>query len=260
MLPVCAIPANVIETVLSLIVPFILPITNSNMQHAREAAWHMLGDYHVRTSQELRLAGEIISFSLQALTALANAAEPGLSFQKLCRYRAAAVSLKRAGSQAQRQLDALRKACAAEASDTMLGELPAYAGPTALEPEVDPAAARSATPHAQRVVERAAAPLVQRSAEPAAEEAPTEMAAQADPTPNLADRARHLLEAAGQARNAGNHVHARQLTEDARKAGLSQQIRDGATRKHAEHAQIEAATEAYFAAAAHSGEAARAPA
>src|ERR1700722_4470288 len=127
-IPVCAIPANVIETVLARIVPFILPVTD-NMQHAREAAWHMLGDYRVRTSEEFRLAGEIISFSLQALTALANAAEPGLTFNKVCRYRAAAVSLKRSGTHAQRQLDALRKAPAAEERDATLGELPPYQAP-----------------------------------------------------------------------------------------------------------------------------------
>jgi hypothetical protein len=251
MIPVCAIPANVIETVLAFIVPFIMPITNHNMQPAREAAWHMLGDYHVRTSEEFRLAGEIISFSLQALTALANAAEPGLSFQKLCRYRAAAVSLKRAGTQAQRQFDALRKAPAAEEGDATLGELPPYAAPDVLGPEVDPTGECAAMPHA-------AAPHVQRAGEPAPEEALADVPAQADQTPNLTDRAHHLLEAARQAGNAGNHAHARQLAADARKASLAQQIRDGAKRKQAEHAQIEAATEAYFAAAAHSGEAARA--
>jgi hypothetical protein len=243
MIPVCAIPANVIETVLAFIVPFIMPITNHNMQPAREAAWHMLGDYHVRTSEEFRLAGEIISFSLQALTALANAAEPGLSFQKLCRYRAAAVSLKRAGTQAQRQLDALRLGPAAEEGDATLGELPPYQAPAPLEPEVagvaEPAAGAASigTP----------------------EEAISQVPAQADPTPNLADRAHHLLEAARQAGNAGNHAHARQLAADARKASIAQQIRDGARRKQAEHAQIEAATQAYFATTVHPGKAAHAP-
>ena len=250
MIPVCAIPANVIETVLAFIVRFILPVANDNMQQAREAAWHMLGDYHVRTSEEFRLAGEIISFSLQALTALANAAEPGLSFQKICRYRAAAVSLKRSGTQAQRQFDALRKAPAAEEGDATLGELPPYAAPDVLGPEVDPTGECAAMPHA-------AAPHVQRAGEPAPEEH-RPMWRSGRPDPNLTDRAHHLLEAARQAGNAGNHAHARQLAADARKASLAQQIRDGARRKQAEHAQIEAATEAYFAAAAHSGEAARA--
>ena len=240
MIPVCAIPANVIETVLAFIVRFILPVANDNMQQAREAAWHMLGDYRVRTSEELRLAGEIISFSLQALTALANAAEPGLSFQKICRYRAAAVSLKRSGTQAQRQFDALRRLPEVEDAGVTLGELPPHHPPAPLEPEV--------------------AGVVESAAGAASIRAPAELPAQADQTPNLADRAHHLLEAARQAGNAGNHAHARQLTDDARKASLAQQIRDGARRKQAEHAQIEAATEAYFAAAAHSGEAARAPA
>ncbi len=251
MLPICAIPANVIETVLAFLVPFILPVTN-NIQHAREAAWHMLGDYRVRTSEEFRLAGEIISFSLQTLTALANAAEPGLSFQKLCRYRAAAVSLKRAGTQAQRQYDALRKAPAAEASDTTLGELPPYAAPAALEPEVEAAAAPAAAPHVEPPAEPTAAPQGERAVQSAVVEATSEVAAQADPTPNLADRAHHLLEAARQAGNAGNHAHARQLAADARKASIAQQIRDGARRKQAEHAHIEAATQAYFATTAHS--------
>jgi hypothetical protein len=231
--PVCVLPANVIETVLALIVPYILPVTN-NMQHAREAAWHMLGDYRVRSSEEFRRAGEIISFSLQALTALANAAEPGLPFQKVCRYRAAAVSLKRSGSQAQRQLDTLRRLPAAEDAGVTLGELPPYQAPAPIEPE-------AVTP-----------------TEPAPEATPPRVQAQTAPAPDLGERANHLLEAARLASHAGNHTHARQLAEDARRANLAQQIRDGALRKQAEHAQTRAATEAYFAAAAQFGEAGRA--
>jgi len=225
MSPVCVLPAYVIETVLALIIPYILPITN-DMQQAREAAWHMLGDYRVRSSEEFRLAGEIISFSLQALTALANAAEPGLPFQKVCRYRAAAVSLKRSGSQAQRQLDALRRLPAVEDAGLTLGELPPYQAPPQLEPEVDGAA------------------------NPAAEATPADVQAQTAPAPDLTERANHLLAAARQASHAGNHTHARQLAEDARRVGLAQQIRDGARRKQAEHARTSATTEAYFAAAA----------
>jgi hypothetical protein len=223
--PVCVLPVNVIEIVLALIVPYILPVT-ANMQQAREAAWHMLGDYRVRSSEEFRLAGEIISFSLQALTALANAAEPGLPFQKICRYRAAAVSLKRSGSQAQRQLDALRRLPAAEDASETLGELPPYQPLPQLEPEATGAA------------------------NPAAEAPQAEVQAQSAPAPDLAERANHLLEAARRAGNAGNHTHARQLAEDARRASLAQQIRDGARRRQAEHAQTSAATDSYFAAAA----------
>jgi len=223
--PVCVLPANVIETVLALIVPYILPVT-ANMQEAREAAWHMLGDYRVRSSEEFRLAGEIISFSLQALTALANAAEPGLPFQKICRYRAAAVSLKRSSSQAQRQLDALRKLPPADGSGETLGELPPYEPPGPVEPAAD------------------------GTTNPTTEAAPAEMRALISPAPDLEERVNRLLAASRQARHAGNHTHARQLAEDARRAGLAQQIRDGARRKQAEYAQTSAANEAYAAAAA----------
>src|SRR3954452_24773215 len=98
-----AIPANVVETVLSLIVPFILPVVHNDPEAARTTAWQMLGDYKTRTPEEFRLAGQIVSFSLQALKALANAANPDLSFMQLCRYRSSAVSLKRAEVAAQRK-------------------------------------------------------------------------------------------------------------------------------------------------------------
>src|SRR3954451_16421300 len=139
------LPANVVETVLSLLVPFILPAVHNDPEAARATAWQMLADYRTRTPEEFRLAGQIVSFSLQALKALADAADPALSFIQLCRYRSAAVSLKRAEVAAQRRLDALLKASPAEvaaepeavsaATETAAAVLPDTAGPPA-EPAV----------------------------------------------------------------------------------------------------------------------------
>ncbi len=77
---------------------------------ARQAASQMLAAHKVETDEELRLAAEIISFSLHALEALSQASAPDLSLNKILRFRASAVSLSREAHKAQRKLDLLQRA------------------------------------------------------------------------------------------------------------------------------------------------------
>ena len=102
--------------------PDFLPIFGNDRGLAREAAFEMLVEYRARTAEELRLAGEILCFSLQALKTLAEAAQPDLPATQVRAFRAAAVSLRRSEAQAQRKLDSLQKARKAVAAD--FGEIP----------------------------------------------------------------------------------------------------------------------------------------
>jgi hypothetical protein len=66
-----------------------------DMTTARDAASQMLCAYHPETTDDLRLAANIIGFSFQALEALAQAATPDLPLTRICRLRGSAVSLYR---------------------------------------------------------------------------------------------------------------------------------------------------------------------
>jgi hypothetical protein len=61
------------------------------------------------TEHELRLAANIISFSLHTLEALSQAAAPDMPMNKILRLRSGAVSLNRASEQAERRLEQLQK-------------------------------------------------------------------------------------------------------------------------------------------------------
>ena len=117
MLSAASIPVPVVEMVLALLVPLLLPFLDNDLPRARATAWQMLDDYQANTCEEFRLSGEIIGFSLQVMQALADAAQPGLSLHMLARFRSAAVSLRRSEATAQRKLDALQKARLACAKD-----------------------------------------------------------------------------------------------------------------------------------------------
>ena len=98
------IPARVVQAVLSLLLPLMLPLAGNDEAAAQDLAWSMLGDYHAMTAEELRLAAQVIAFSLQALQAAADAADPDLAPAQRSRYRGDAVRLRRAESLAQRRL------------------------------------------------------------------------------------------------------------------------------------------------------------
>jgi hypothetical protein len=81
-----------------------------DMTTARDAASQMLCAYHPETTDELRLAANIIGFSFQALEALAQAATPDLPLTRIGRLRGSAVSLYRESAKAERRLGQLQKA------------------------------------------------------------------------------------------------------------------------------------------------------
>src|SRR5579871_3329077 len=94
---------TVLDTVLDFLIPLILS-SAIDRDAARQAALDLLSDHHPATREELRLAGEIVGFSLQALAALRDAAEPGIPISRAMRLRASACALRRGEQAAQRKL------------------------------------------------------------------------------------------------------------------------------------------------------------
>src|ERR1700757_4157862 len=80
-----------------------------DMETARHAAAATLSTYDPQTEAELRLAARIISFSLQAGGALAQAADPEMPLTRVLRLRTGAVSLSREAEKAERRLEKLRE-------------------------------------------------------------------------------------------------------------------------------------------------------
>jgi hypothetical protein len=124
--PQATIATAFVETVLGQLA--LLFLSAGDTEAARHAATRMLAAYNAETEEELSLAAEIISFRLHALEALAYAAGPDLSLNKVLRLRGGAVSLSRESHKAQRKLDQLQRARRA-------GKQPAQPA------QVDPAAA-----------------------------------------------------------------------------------------------------------------------
>jgi hypothetical protein len=100
----------VLEAMLTRLVRLFLGSAGNDEAAARQAAHHALLAYHPRSTEELMLAAEIISFSLHALDALNRSMDADLSVNQVCRLRSNAVSLSREAHKAQRKLDQLQKA------------------------------------------------------------------------------------------------------------------------------------------------------
>jgi hypothetical protein len=103
------LPAALLNTILGRLALLFLSGAGGDLDAARDAATKMLAAYHPETEDELRLAAEIISFSLHALEALGQAADPDMSLNKILRLRSGAVSLSRESHKSQRKLDQLQK-------------------------------------------------------------------------------------------------------------------------------------------------------
>jgi hypothetical protein len=99
-----------LDTILGRLALLFLSGAVGDLIAARHAATQMLASYHPETQDELRLAANIISFSLHALEALAQAATPEMPLNKVLRLRGSAVSLSRESHKAERRLDQLQKA------------------------------------------------------------------------------------------------------------------------------------------------------
>jgi hypothetical protein len=104
------LPEAFLQTILHQIALLLLEGAGGDMEAARQAAALTLGSYDPRTETELRLAARVISFSLQAGEALAQAADPEMPLNRVLRLRTGAVSLTREAEKAERRLEKLREA------------------------------------------------------------------------------------------------------------------------------------------------------
>jgi hypothetical protein len=104
------LPAGIVETILTRLAAIFLTGALGDIDAARHAATQMLLAYHPETTDELRLAANIVGFSFQALEALGQAAAPDLPLTRILRLRGGAVSLSREAAKAERRLGQLQQA------------------------------------------------------------------------------------------------------------------------------------------------------
>ncbi|WP_428541265.1 hypothetical protein [Rhodopila sp.] len=135
------LPIALLETILTRIAPLFLIGAPNNPDAARDAAAHMLAAYHPETTQELRLAANIVAFSFQSLEALSQAATPDMSLTRVLRLRGSAVTLTRESAKAERRLAELQTARGNATTQ------PAETHPAEAQPaEAQPAEAQPAEP------------------------------------------------------------------------------------------------------------------
>ncbi len=98
------------ETILGRLTMLFLSGARGDMEAARQAAAQLLESYNPESENEIRLAANVISFSLHALEALSQAATPDMPVNKILRLRGGAVSLSRESNKAERRLAQLQSA------------------------------------------------------------------------------------------------------------------------------------------------------
>ena len=103
------LPEAFLQTILHQIAMLLFEGAGGDMEAARHAAAATLNAYDPQTEAEIRLAARIISFSLQAGEALAQAADPDMTLTRVIRLRSGAVSLSREAEKAERRLERLRE-------------------------------------------------------------------------------------------------------------------------------------------------------
>jgi hypothetical protein len=121
------LPEAFLQTVVHQIALLLLRGAGGDLKAAQLAAQQTINAYNPRTEAEFRLAACVISFGLQSLEALAQAADPDLPLLRAIRLRSGAVSLAREAHKAERQLERLQ-------ADRVPGSEPAPAE-TAPQPE-----------------------------------------------------------------------------------------------------------------------------
>jgi hypothetical protein len=134
-------------TIINHIATLLLTAAGGDLAAAQQAARETLASYDPRNQAEFQLAAQIISFSLQSIEALAQAANPDLSLTRVLRLRSGAVSLSRQAQKAQMQLEKLQKA-----------QTPSVAPASVPEP-VPPNAATTEAPQASQQEAPAVAPV-----------------------------------------------------------------------------------------------------
>jgi hypothetical protein len=138
MSPSNTLPAAILGTVLTRLATLFLTGAGGDTAAARHAASQMLAAYHPETADELRVAANIISFSFQALEALAQAATPDMPLTRTLRLRSGAVSLSREAARAERRLGQLQNA---RQQPTQAQQAEIRPQPAHLEPKIDKAIA-----------------------------------------------------------------------------------------------------------------------
>jgi hypothetical protein len=110
MSPTAIISPALLDLILGPLAELFLKAAAEDMTVARHSASQMLAAYNAETPEELRIAAEVITFSLHSLDALRKAAEPGLSLNKVLSHRSNAIGLSRESHKSQRKLDQLQHA------------------------------------------------------------------------------------------------------------------------------------------------------
>ncbi|HEX2941183.1 MAG TPA: hypothetical protein VHO91_09055 [Rhodopila sp.] len=126
------VPFAILDTVLAYLAPLFLEAAGNDPAAAREAAHQVLLAYNPNNEAELALAAEIVGFSLHALEALGQSAEPELSVTRQIRLRGSAVSLSREAHKSRRKLAQLQSPIRTAKAET------ARAAPPSSQPEPRP--------------------------------------------------------------------------------------------------------------------------
>lgn len=129
------LPEIFLNTIVHQIAMLLLPAAGGDQDAARRAATAAIAAYDPKTEAELTLAARIISFSLQAIEALGQAADPAMPLTRVFRLRGGAVSLSREAQKAERQLEQLRKGREAGVPQSSLAQ------PDPIPPRVEKATA-----------------------------------------------------------------------------------------------------------------------
>jgi hypothetical protein len=132
------VPAAILETILTRLAALFLTGAAGDTTAARHAALQMLGAYHPKTEDELRLAANIVCFSFQALEALSQAAAPDMPLTRVLRLRSGAVSLSRESGKAERRLGQLQNPRQQPTQQSIQPQQPEPAQPA---PKIDKAVA-----------------------------------------------------------------------------------------------------------------------
>jgi hypothetical protein len=109
-MPLTDLPEALFHTIIHQIALLLLKGAGGNMEAASQAAAVTLAAHCPQTEVEFRLAARIVTFSLQAGEALAQAADPEMPINRVLRLRTGAVSLTREAEKAERRLEKLREA------------------------------------------------------------------------------------------------------------------------------------------------------
>ncbi|HYZ23258.1 MAG TPA: hypothetical protein VE690_13985 [Rhodopila sp.] len=191
-----SIPA--LDRILAFLAPLFLDGPQGNPQAARVAAAEALQAYAARSEEELRLAAQIICFSLRALDALARAADPDLDVKTILRLNSSATSLNQAAIRCRKELDRLRA--------QPFAQKPSQDSPA--EPGAEPPELLAIANAIVHTLDAAASPACASPLRPPRNPAPD---AASSPVPKLSRQQRRLAERLAERERRRQPDHARQV-------------------------------------------------